>query len=231
MPASVSCQTHPKYTNTLPPGDNHYLTLCRKWRAPVGSPLLSRLFTPWPRTCLKHCQVETMSFTLVSAFLWCKVKIVKACPERAFSLGWEIVFPLLVVSYPIELCVGGQGKLSSRGAAVSKRGPVKKYAFAPAESWDNEDRGRTPHLSLPLTGIPQIICQKDRAKVSNTSFGLKWHGTHQIRDWEPPGDCCWAGSPHPCITFPVAVHPLSCKAGPFIKCLGTFTRPHYSEIF
>lgn len=176
-----------------------------------------------------------MGFTLVSTFLWCKVKIVKVCPERAFNLGWEIVFPLPPARGELSswaLCGWTAGKLRGRGAVVSKWGPVKKHAFAPLESWDDEDRGRTPGLSLLLTGIPQIICQKDRAKVSNTSFRMKWHGTHyQIRDREPPGDCCWAGLSHPCITFPVAVHPFSCKAVPFIKYLGTFTRPQYSETF
>lgn len=144
-----------------------------------------------------------MGFTLVSTFLWCTVKIVKACPERAFNLEWEIVFPLPPACGELSswaLC--GWTRETQRQRSGEQAGTNKEVRVCSPGELRRWGQKKNTHPSLLLTGIPQIICQKDRAKVSNTSFRLKWHGTHyQVRDWEPPAIAAGQASHIPASLF------------------------------
>lgn len=120
--------------------------------------------------------------------LYWQFRVVKAC-HRSVQLRIRNAHPhclLLAVRHPVELWVGKQWKLTSRGAAVCKFGTVLKHTFAP---WIAEKIKKWAgyYPSLLLTGITWIICQKDRVKISNKPFRLKWCRTHQIIDWKAPG--------------------------------------------
>lgn len=122
MPASMSCcQTHPKHANTLPPGDNCSLTLCRKWSAPEDSPLLSRLFTPWPPDFS-----ETLSSRNHGFYFSLNIPLVQG--QNSKSVSWKSLQFRMRNCVPTASCLWWTIQLSSVWVDKGNSAAEKRWA-------------------------------------------------------------------------------------------------------